>query len=85
MTSRAKCWEMFLTSAGFLKEVQADLYGVAIAKLAVSMSSSRCLYFHNGPSYRRDAARDYTGGAAILSRERPGALLAPSHGPLISS
>ena len=28
---------------------------------------------------------DYTGGAAILSRERPGAFLAPSHPPLISS
>jgi hypothetical protein len=53
------------------------------------MSQASQYFFHNGPSYRRAFPQvgllDYTGGAAILSRERPGAFLAPSHPPLISS
>jgi len=73
--------------AGFLKEEQADLVrSQSPANLLhvlgeVSLLSQRS--FLSPPN--AEAIRGYPGRAAILSRERPGAFLAPSRPPLISS
>ena len=73
--------------AGFLKEEQADLVrSQSLANLLhvwdeLSLLSQRSFL----SPLDAEAVRGYRGRAAILSRERPGAFLAPSHPPLISS
>ena len=93
MTPRVKRWKAFLSCGGFPERGTGRPVAVAVAELTFSMSCVSCHYFHNGPSFHREPLRrtspsqdrDYSGRAAILSRERPGAFLAPSHPPLISS
>ena len=86
-----------LVSAVFLKEEQADLSAVAIAELTFSMSFTGYRFFRRTVREERlvlftvlpfasfTLKAHYSGRAAILWRERPGAFLVPSHRPFISS
>lgn len=80
----------FLASSGFLKEEQAGLVAAAVVELAIPVSRLRSHFFHNGPSFhfrltRQGQAESYSGRAAILSQERLGTFLAPSHQRHVSS
>ena len=93
MTSRIPRWERFLSRGGFPERGTGRPDAVAIAELAFSMSgpelpslSQTVLPFLASHSDETAVmTRVYSGRAAILSRERPGAFLVPSHPPLVSS
>jgi hypothetical protein len=88
MTSRVQPLKAFLSRDGFPERGTGRPPAVAITGLTPSLSGANCHYFHHGPSFPRDPlaqVSDYSGRAAILSRERPGAFLVPSLPPLLSS
>jgi hypothetical protein len=86
---------MFLSGSGFPERGTGRPRAVALAGLTFSVSRLSRRHFQAGlhaiPLFNTvlpfiaDYLPDYSGRAAILSRERPGAFPAPSHGPRISS
>ena len=87
MTPRDKRWKAFLSHDEFPERRTGK---------PVAVSPHRANFLHVLPELsllsqrsflsprHANARRNYSGRAAILSRERPGAFPAPSHPPLIS-
>ena len=84
MTLRNKHLKAFLATAGFLREEQAGLVrpqspaNFLRVLCGLSLLSQRSFLF-------AATIGGYSGRAAILSRERPGAFLVPSRPPLLLS
>ena len=87
MTPHDKRSKMFLSVGEFPERGAGRPDGAAVAELTFSMSS-RALSLLPQRSFLSPrvavAIHGYSGRAAILSRAGPGALLVPSHSPLIS-